>query len=53
MYKNSFMSDNYRKKFEEKANITKNKLQNIKQGKGIWKVKISTNTLYGVLETRH
>jgi hypothetical protein len=53
MYKNSFMSDTYRKKFEEKANITKNKLQNITQGKGVWKVKISTNTFYNVLETKY
>lgn len=53
MYQNSFMSDNYRKEFEEKANITKNKLQNITQGKGLWKVKISTNTFYNVLETKY
>lgn len=51
MYKNSFMSDNYRKKFE--VNITKNKLQNITQGKGVQKVKISTNTFYNVLETKY
>jgi ACT domain-containing protein len=53
MYKNSFMSDNYRKKFEEKASITKDKLQNITQGKGVHKVKISTNTFYNVLETKY
>jgi hypothetical protein len=53
------MSDSYRKKFrvsnkrEEKANFTKNKLQNITQGKGVQKVKISTNTFYNVLETKH
>jgi hypothetical protein len=51
MYKNSFMSDNYRKKFE--VNITKNKLQNITQGKGVQKVKISTNTFYNVLDAKY
>jgi len=51
MYKISFMSDNYRKKFE--VNISKNKLQNITQGNGVQKVKISTNTFYNVLETKY
>ena len=49
MYKNSFIFDNYRKKFEEKANITKNKLPNVTQGKGVKKVKIPTNTFYNLM----
>jgi len=53
MYKNYFIPDNYRKKFEEKANITKSKLQNITQGKGVQKVKTSTNIFYNVLETKY
>lgn len=53
MYKNYFIPDNYRKKFEEKANIIKSKLQNITQGKGVQKVKTSTNIFYNVLETKY